>query len=161
MAIDLALLLAAGLVLVPIGVLVVESFLALLPRGAGKIPADSPRTRGVVLVPAHDEEGGIVATIHSILPQLGPDDRLVVVADNCTDGTAQVARSAGATVLERHDTSRRGKGYALDFGVRALEPDPPAVVVIVDADCVAHPGTVDRLLQQVAATGRPGPGPGV
>ena len=53
-------------------------------------------------------------------------DRLLVVADNCSDDTAAVARAAGAEVTERSDVERRGKGYALDHGVRHLAADPSA-----------------------------------
>jgi cellulose synthase/poly-beta-1,6-N-acetylglucosamine synthase-like glycosyltransferase len=108
-----------------------------------------------VLVPAHNEELGIGRTVTTLLPQLQSGDRLVVIADNCTDRTAEVARSLGATVVERQDRERRGKGYALDRGVRDLESDPPDVVVLVDADCVVADGSLDRLVRESAATGRP------
>ena len=76
-----------------------------------------------------------------------------MVADNCSDDTARVATAAGAEVVERVDAVRRGKGYALDFGVRHLEAAPPEVVVIVDADCQLHAGSLD-LLAPLAATER-------
>jgi cellulose synthase/poly-beta-1,6-N-acetylglucosamine synthase-like glycosyltransferase len=153
--VEAVLWLLAVLVLVPVAVLVAESLAALLP--GRRQPPDPPggRPRCAVLVPAHNEEAGIGKTISALRPQLGPDDRLVVVADNCGDGTAAAARSFGAMALERHDPQRRGKGYALDFGVRSLEADPPAVVVIVDADCLVEDGGIDRLVRDAAATGRP------
>ena len=92
-----------------------------------------------VLMPAHDEAGGIEPAIRAVLAQLAAGDRLLVVADNCSDATAAVARAAGAEVIERSDRVRRGKGYALDHGVRWLEQAPPAAVVILDADCIAAP----------------------
>jgi cellulose synthase/poly-beta-1,6-N-acetylglucosamine synthase-like glycosyltransferase len=58
-------------------------------------------------------------------------------------------------VVERTDPVRRGKGFALDCGVRFLEADAPDVVMIVDADCTVSEGFVDRLAAAVAATGRP------
>jgi cellulose synthase/poly-beta-1,6-N-acetylglucosamine synthase-like glycosyltransferase len=87
--------------------------------------------------------------------QLGPEDRVLVVADNCSDATAEIAAANGAEVVVRNDAERRGKGYALDFGVRHLERSPPEVVVVVDADCELHPGSVDRLARSCAETKRP------
>ncbi len=51
---------------------------------------------------------------------LKKQDRLVVVADNCSDATAEIARAMGATVIERHDETNKGKGYALDYGFRFI-----------------------------------------
>ena len=109
----------------------------------------------VVLVPAHDEAFGIAASLATVLPQLRPGDRLLVVADNCSDATASVARAAGAEAIERRDAVRRGKGYALDFGIRYLEAAPPEVVLVVDADCELRAGSVDRLAWLCIASGRP------
>jgi glycosyltransferase involved in cell wall biosynthesis len=107
-----------------------------------------------VLVPAHDEEGGIAAALATVVPQLAPGDRLLVVADNCSDGTAAAARAAGAEVVERR-SDLRGKGYALAFGVDHLRAAPPSAVVIVDADCELAPGTLDALAAELARSGRP------
>ncbi|MGH8231201.1 MAG: glycosyltransferase family 2 protein, partial [Steroidobacteraceae bacterium] len=108
-----------------------------------------------VLVPAHNESSGIGPTLASVQRALRASDRLIVVADNCTDDTAAVARAAGAEVLERQDPAHRGKGYALDFGVRHLAQQPPPVVVIVDADCVVAEGSIERIASLSAHTGRP------
>ena len=122
-------------------VLLVPTTLLLLQlcaaRRAGDPATPSGRTgsRLAVLMPAHNESAGILTALHSVLPQLAAGDRLLVVADNCTDDTAAVAAAAGAEVVQRHDPGHRGKGYALDFGVRHLEADAPEVVVVVDADC--------------------------
>ena len=78
-----------------------------------------------------------------------------MVADNCSDDTARIAAEAGASVVERHDLSRRGKGYALDFGVRSLESSPPEVLVILDSDCALQPGALDRLVRLCTQTQRP------
>ena len=108
-----------------------------------------------ILVPAHNEELQIAETLRSIKAQMWEFDRLLVVADNCTDLTAQNAREAGAEVIERFDTVLRGKGYALDAGIRHLSRLPPDVVVIVDADCWLEPGALDALARMSAATNRP------
>jgi cellulose synthase/poly-beta-1,6-N-acetylglucosamine synthase-like glycosyltransferase len=147
--------LVAAVIAVPMAILVVESLAALLPRrAAAGVPARA-RPRCAVLIPAHNEEASIGRTVGGLAAQLRPGDRLLVVADNCTDRTAAAARAAGATVVERTDPVRRGKGFALDCGVRFLEADAPDVVLIVDADCAVSEGFVDRLAAAVAATGRP------
>jgi cellulose synthase/poly-beta-1,6-N-acetylglucosamine synthase-like glycosyltransferase len=148
------LLVVLVLVLVPVSVLLLQVVCAFLPHRPAPMP-DGIRPRLAVLIPAHDESAGIGRTLRSVLPQLRDADRLLVVADNCTDDTARVSASAGAEVLERHDGSLRGKGYALDFGIRYLERDPPELVVMVDADCEMAPGSIDRIARMSAATGRP------
>jgi glycosyltransferase involved in cell wall biosynthesis len=151
------LLAASALAALPVLVLAVELALArprMPPRREG---ADGDRAgiRVAVLIPAHNEGSGISATLRSLRPQLRSGDRLLVVADNCGDDTAQVASSEGAEVVERSDTVNRGKGYALDFGVRYLAADPPRVLIIVDADCIVHPGSVDALALRCVAHNRP------
>ncbi len=109
----------------------------------------------VVLVPAHDESASIGATVAALKGQLSDRDRIVVVADNCSDDTAERASAAGAIAIRRHDPERRGKGYALRFGVEQLESDPPNVVVVVDADCRLQPGSLRLLAGQALALERP------
>jgi hypothetical protein len=58
-------------------------------------------------------------------------------------------------VLERVNISLRGKGYALDYGVRHLEAAPPTTVIIVDADCDVTPGAIDLLARRSQYLGRP------
>ena len=116
-------------------------------------PGDVPRV--AILVPAHNESGNVLPTIACLLPQLQRDDRLLVVADNCNDDTAALARAAGALVIERHDATLRGKGYALAFGVDYLRADSPEVVMVVDADCVVSSGAVARIAVESAQTGCP------
>jgi len=88
-----------------------------------------------VLVPAHNEAAEIGITLESLISQLKNDDRLIVIADNCTDDTALIAQQYGAIAIERNNPEKRGKGYALDYGLSFLESDPPDVVIIIDADC--------------------------
>jgi len=118
-------------------------------------PATPARARVAIVMPAHDEAAGIAAAIATVLPQLRAGDRLLVVADNCSDDTARIAAAAGASVVERHDLTRRGKGYALDHGVRSLAADPPEVVVILDSDCALQPGALDHLVNRCMLTQRP------
>jgi len=108
-----------------------------------------------VLMPAHNEASGIEKTLTQLLPEVESPGQIVVVADNCDDATAEIARATGVTVLERQDTERRGKGYALDYGLRSLRAAPPEVVVMIDADCWVTPGTVRRIAQVTAHSGHP------
>ena len=118
-------------------------------------PEEAPRPRAAVLIPAHNEQLLIGQTLRALMPGLAPGDRVLVVADNCDDRTAEIARAAGAQVVQRNDPSRRGKGYALDYGLHALGDDPPDVVVVIDADCLVAAGTLDLLARAAARTQRP------
>ncbi len=108
----------------------------------------------VVLIPAHNEEAGLDRALRGILATLGPRDEVLVVADNCTDRTAEIARGLGARVVERHDTTRRGKGFALAFGVNALRGSPEAMVIL-DADCRVNEQTVQLLAAEALRSGAP------
>jgi cellulose synthase/poly-beta-1,6-N-acetylglucosamine synthase-like glycosyltransferase len=149
-------LLSAALLvmLVPVLVLAVQVLLACLP-GRPLATSSGLRPRVAVLMPAHNESSIIVASINSLLPQLQTGDRLLVVADNCSDDTAALARAAGAEVVERTHAELRGKGYALDFGVRHLAASAPEVMIIIDADCQVGEGAITRLASACSESGRP------
>jgi cellulose synthase/poly-beta-1,6-N-acetylglucosamine synthase-like glycosyltransferase len=122
---------------------------------AGQALPDSPRPRVAVLVPAHNESVNVIPTIACLQRQLAATDILLVIADNCSDDTAALARAAGAQVAERQNALLRGKGYALAFGVDRLRADPPDVVLVVDADCTVSNGAVAGIAQYCHATGKP------
>lgn len=149
-----ALLLGCGLVLVPVSTVAFQVACATFLR---RKPSTSQGSRPsvAVLIPAHDEASGIRRTLGSVKTQLAADDRLLVVADNCSDDTADIAAECGAEVVERHEDKVRGKGYALDFGVRHLEKKPPAMVLVVDADCQLGAGAIDAIVRACATAGRP------
>ena|GEM_PF-53743 len=152
--VNLILFVLTGLLLIPVLVLCVECFAALMPSKK-RIPFRGSRPRIAVLIPAHNEECVLSATLSSLAPQLQTGDRVVVVADNCDDATTTIAKRFGADVVERKDVRRRGKGYALDYGLRYLEADAPGIVVMMDADCHVHDGAIDALVGQVMQTGKP------
>ena len=107
--------------------------------------------RYAVLISARNEEAVIANLIESVRRQ-SYDLGLVttfVVADNCTDATASVAAQAGAIVFERFDTSRVGKGYALNFLLREIDklfPERPFDGYFVfDADNVLEENYIEEM----------------
>lgn len=110
----------------------------LLYRPGNKRPAGESANRFCIVVPAHNEAQGIGRTLSS-LKSLDYPQRLfdvVAVADNCTDGTAAVVRSAGCACLERSDRELKGKGYALKFAFEKLLPEGYDAFIVVDADSI-------------------------
>jgi cellulose synthase/poly-beta-1,6-N-acetylglucosamine synthase-like glycosyltransferase len=135
-------------------VLFIEVMAAVFDRGK-VIGFDGERPRVLVLIPAHNESRSIAPTIFDIKSQLRSGDRLLVVADNCTDNTAEIALAAKAEVVARHDDTRRGKGFALDFGFRSLSETDPDIVIVIDADCRVGRGAIDLLACACHQTNRP------
>ncbi len=138
----------------------IECSAALFPRAFSTNLKNWQNTRVAVLVPAHNEEVVIALTLEKLTSALKQQDSLVVVADNCSDNTAKIARAMGAIVIERNDSERKGKGYALDYGLQFLETNlleksPPDVVILVDADCTVHKGAIEQLTERAIATRRP------
>jgi cellulose synthase/poly-beta-1,6-N-acetylglucosamine synthase-like glycosyltransferase len=144
--------LVATIVALPLLVLGLQCFIALLPP---RVPICGERRQVAILIPAHNEAAGIQRTLVGVQSQLGMGDRIVVVADNCNDATSSVARETGVEVVERFNTEKRGKGFALEAGVLYLERSPPDVVVILDADCEFDLGSVLSLVSTVQTTSRP------
>lgn len=144
---------AAGLPFAAAGLYLLLLALASFRRPAAEAPPSRPAARLAVLVPAHDEEELVGRCVASLRAQTYPRSltRLVVIADNCGDRTAEVASAAGAGVLERRD-DRRGKGYALRWAMDRLlaETEPPDAVVVVDADSVADPDLLAHLAAALA-----------
>jgi len=103
-----------------------------------------------VLVPAHDEELRLGELLESLARLAYPQERytVYVVADNCTDRTAEIARAMGwVRVYERHDTGHRGKGFALCWIFQTLEAEHAShdAYVVLDADTVVEPGFLAAL----------------
>jgi cellulose synthase/poly-beta-1,6-N-acetylglucosamine synthase-like glycosyltransferase len=147
----------ATLIAVPVTIFCVEIIAAVTgtTKPTSVASGRGRQYRAAVLIPAHNESTGLQPTLADIKNQLQPGDRLLVVADNCMDDTAVIAATAGAEVIERHDPTRIGKGYALDFGISHLSSDPPDVVIIIDADCRLEPDAIDHLASACVATRRP------
>lgn len=156
---ELLLLLCAAVAALPNLTLAAQILASFLPPAARHpVPKRIARaSRLAILIPAHNEAAGLAATIANAKRQLEPGDRIVVVADNCTDQTATIADSCGAETVVRHDLTRRGKGYALDAGYGYLRDtsNQPDIVVILDADCRLEANALAVLRETCARTGRP------
>ena len=106
--------------------------------------------RFMAVVSARNEEKVIAGLIESLKAQKYPKNKIdiYVIADNCTDNTAQVARDAGAIVYERFNQLKKSKGYALEwFFDIVLEkfPDKYDAFCVFDADNVVAPNFFDKM----------------
>ena len=88
-----------------------------------------------VLIPAHNEEASLPSTIASLQSQSHPPERILVVADNCTDATVALARRAGVEVVESVGNTKKKAG-ALNQALKRILPEqgPNDVVMVMDAD---------------------------
>ncbi|HEY0095081.1 MAG TPA: exopolysaccharide biosynthesis GT2 family glycosyltransferase EpsU [Archangium sp.] len=133
------------LVLLALPVFLAAGYLLLLTLLSGRKeapPQVAPRRKFDIIIPAHNEEAGIARTVTNLSRVDYPVElrRILVVADNCSDATADRAREAGATVLVRHNKELRGKGYALQLAFeRSLADGFADAVVVVDADTEVTP----------------------
>src|SRR5688572_24384396 len=100
------------IVCVLIALLVLEVAAASCPTRQSALPEPvlDKSVRTAVIVPAHNEADGIEGTLTDVMSQLRQHDRLIVVADNCTDDTGHIARVLGAEVVQRFDPVHIGKG---------------------------------------------------
>lgn len=115
-------------------------------------PRLRPSTHFTVLIPAHNEEAGIRNTIVSAGAISYPKEsyRIIVLADNCTDGTARVARSMGVEVRERHDMEKAGKGHALDWFISQVDWADDSALLCLDADSLVDPDALGILDAHIA-----------
>lgn len=113
-------------------------------------------TRIAVLVAARNEENVIKGLLDTLFSQDYPKElyEVFVVADNCTDATAEVARSCGATVYERQNNAERGKGYALDFILKRIAADRGEDAfdgyLVFDADNLVEPNFLTEICKTFA-----------
>ena len=135
------------LVSLPVFVLFIQVLMAMLASTSEGGASPDHHCKIAVLIPAHNEKTVIREVIESIKAQLNDADIIYVVADNCSDNTADIAVNQGAKVLVRVDPDKHGKGYALDFGIShiRLADELPEVVVIIDADCIVEDGSISEL----------------
>lgn len=118
--------------------LLVVTTAALIPKRSTATDSRNDVWRVAVVVPAHNEAENIASCVQSLLNTELYDMQMsvYVVADNCEDETARIAKEAGAYVLVRSNLLQRGKGYALHFAFTSLEPLGYDCVLVVDADTI-------------------------
>lgn len=153
-----ALLTLTALLGLPVIWFAVQVFVACLKtrQSPQSVAADAaPPLRVAILVPAHNESVHLLPTLNALMNSTEPTTRVLVVADNCTDDTAEHARQTGAEVIERNNPLLRGKGYALDYGIQHLKQAPPDVLIIMDADCLPQANAMRAIAMQAYRRGRP------
>lgn len=150
-------LLAVVLGLLALASLLPALYLLGLTLASRRLPPARPpshQPRFDIVVPARNEAAVIFDCLRSLQQLDWPRDRvrILVIADNCDDGTANIARAAGVSVLERRHRSERGKGYALKlaFDTRCTQAWADAVVV-VDADSIVSPNLLSVFAAALAS----------
>ncbi len=155
MALQILFFMIIAIVAIPVAVLVVQVFAALIYVKKPLNTQINKIQNLAILMPAHNEALVIAKTINTLVPTVNSTQQILVVADNCNDETADIARSLGATVIERQHSTLRGKGYALDCGLQHLKANPPEVVIIIDADCMADAEAISTLFHACVFHQRP------
>lgn len=148
------------IIALPIGYLCLLSMSALLVTRTGtrKALSASPvlqRAHFAVLIPAHNEIAVLGKLLESLAVLEYPHDHfdVFVVADNCTDTTADLARTTGfVQVFERFDQSKRGKGFALNWCMQKLHEDGLRydAYIVLDADSVVSPTFLEEMNRGLA-----------
>ncbi|MDP5131532.1 MAG: glycosyltransferase family 2 protein [Paraglaciecola sp.] len=110
----------------------------------------------VILIPAHNEEGDIGKNLQAIKSQIEEGDKILVVADNCSDNTAAICRNENVMVIERTNTMQIGKGYALQYGVDHIKSLNQSwrTIVVMDADCQFTEGSLNTLVAKSQSLNR-------
>ena len=155
------LLMAEVLIALPILYLCILSISAILTvkkrknRDTASSPPVSSDANFAILIPAHDEESILLNLLKSLSALVYPKDRytVYVVADNCTDRTAEIAQATGwVRVYERFDKTKRGKGYALNWLLQQLEEDQLIhdAYVVLDADSVVVPTFLQSMAKELS-----------
>jgi poly-beta-1,6-N-acetyl-D-glucosamine synthase len=106
----------------------------------------------IVLIPAHNEEDVIAGALAGLMKQTRPPDWMVVVCDNCTDRTAELAIAWGAQIFHTVRNKKKKAG-ALNQAIGRLLPllRPTDVIVVVDADTTIAPGFLEAAVQEIEA----------
>jgi cellulose synthase/poly-beta-1,6-N-acetylglucosamine synthase-like glycosyltransferase len=134
---------------IPLLAVEIELLISLFYRPATQQEKDSFKGTYQILMPAHNEAEIIDDTLSLLVKHVDTPSSIIVIADNCSDNTAEKAKKHGVTVLERTHDELRGKGYALDFGIAYLKKKKqPDIVIILDADCEIDANSINNLAIQ-------------
>jgi len=116
-----------------------------------RFPEAKHNHRYAILIAARNEANVIGQLLQSIQEQTYPSELITVfvVADNCTDNTAEVARSHGAICYERFDPARRTKGFALQYLVQQIDENDGISAfdgyLVFDADNILRPDYLEKM----------------
>lgn len=115
--------------------------------------AAARRLKLAAVIPAHNEAAGIGGCVLNVLAaqRQNLDLTVVVIADNCSDTTAEIAHKAGACVIVRTNDQLRGKGYALDEVFRSLLPEGFDAFAVIDADTEIDPEFFTKVVNRINA----------
>lgn len=152
---ELAVTILFGALILPLLVLLLQAAAVFFLRERERLYLGR-RPSVAVVIPAHNEALVIAHAVMGAKSQMSDGDRIIVVADNCSDRTHDIAEQAGAEVVIRSDMRHVGKGYALEAAVGFLaETGPREVVVILDADCLFGPDALGILARACADRAAP------
>jgi cellulose synthase/poly-beta-1,6-N-acetylglucosamine synthase-like glycosyltransferase len=149
-ALGVALLLLTLPLVVELAVLTLASRFPKRKRGSSAAAAP---IRLAVIVPAHNEEVLIASCVESVRTSAaGTETRIIVIAHNCSDHTADRAAKAGAEAVICNDPEARGKGSALAFGFEYAASEDMDAVLVIDADSTVSSNLIG-LVREALATG--------
>ena len=156
MLVNIVLIGFASILSIPLMVIGLELFIFLLHKRASSKEETDARGTYKILIPAHNEAGIIKKTLSALIQQGIAVGDIIVVADNCMDATANLAKDFGVTVLERMSDENKGKGFALDHGICYLKDNSfPDVLIILDADCEMSKASIIKSVNSVMLNDRP------
>jgi cellulose synthase/poly-beta-1,6-N-acetylglucosamine synthase-like glycosyltransferase len=118
---------------------------------SGSAAATSPPVRLAVIIPAHNEEALIGTCVESLrVSAASAKTRIIAVAHNCSDRTADRAAKAGAEVVAYNNPQAQGKGYALACGFEYAASQGVDAALVVDADSTVSSNLVELVREALA-----------
>lgn len=105
----------------------------------------------IIIIPAHNEENELPATLHSCRELEYPNElyQVIVIADNCTDATVEIAQKQNIECFARFDDKNIGKGYALSYAFDEIKTREFDAVIVLDADCLLSRNALNRFAYEL------------